>query len=111
MQLLGMLFFITVLSQTACAPPEGAPFPEEIRFSAPGQFLFRAQGNWAHPANTASGEKTRLSWLDDYLSRSHLCPSGYEILQRIPERLKMSPKIDAEDQQLRWITYVGNCSS
>jgi hypothetical protein len=102
---------MAVLSQSACALLDGAPFPEKMRFNAPGQFVFEAQGTWAYPANTATGERERLSWLDEYLSRSHECVSGHQITQRIPEHLRMSPKKSVEDQQQRWITYMGNCTS
>jgi len=94
-----------------CASPDGAPFPERIKFTSPGHFLYVTQGTWDYPANSASGEKERLSWLADYLSRSHACPAGHQIAQRILGYIPMSPKRSVEDQEQRSITYVGNCLS
>jgi hypothetical protein len=104
MRLQKMLLFAVVLSQSGCASPEGAPFPENIRFESPQHFVFVAKGTWIYPANTTPGEDARLSWLTDYLSRSKACPSRYQITQRKPEHQPLSPKASAEDQELRSIT-------
>ena len=109
MRLQWVILLIGVLSQASCASSEHPPFPAKVEFNAPGHFVFVAKGSWEFPANTASGEKMRLSWLTDYLGQTRACQSGYKISQRVPEYLKLSPKKSVEDQRLRSITYTGEC--
>jgi hypothetical protein len=93
----------------ACASSVGSPFPSSITFNGSQQFIFTAKGTWAFPANTASGEKGRLDWLNHYLTQNDRCPSGYQIISRTPEPLEFSLKRSAGDQQQRSITYIGQC--
>ena len=93
----------------ACASSDGSPFPSSITFNGSQQFVFEAKGTWVFPANTASGEKGRLDWLNHYLTENGRCPSGYRIISRTLEHLEFSPKLGAENQQQRAITYIGQC--
>jgi hypothetical protein len=93
----------------ACASVNDSPFPSSIAFTGSQQFIFVARGTWAFPANTASGERARLDWLNHYLTQKGRCLSGYQIISRTPEHLRLSSKRSVEDQRQRSITYIGQC--
>ena len=107
---------MTVLLLSGCAL-EGAPFPSSFKVTGAGQFEFVARGNWIYPANTTEGETERLSWLHGYISEHHICPSGYTIVERAPERStgpprlgrKGSPRVSLSDQLTGSVKYVGRC--
>lgn len=103
------LMIVTALT-ASCASELGAPFPASFEMTGSNQFRFVASGTWEHPANTRSGEEARLHWLAEFLTKNHLCPAGYDIVDRQRERVPMSFRARIEDQELRQITYVGRCA-
>jgi hypothetical protein len=115
---LRLIWTLTMILLSGCAP-EGAPFPSSFKVTGPGQFEFVARGNWVYPANTASGEAERLTWLRGYISEHQICPSEFTIVERTPERStessrlgrKGSPKVITDNQLIGSVKYVGRCES
>ena len=99
---------LSMMLLSGCAL-EGAPFPSSFKITGPGQFEFVASGNWLYPANTAAGEAERMMWLNSYISKHQTCPSGYTIVERMPQPLSGSPRASRDNQSTRSIIYVGRC--
>ena len=93
----------------ACSSELGAPFPATFYMKFSDEFEFVAAGTSDYRANTSEGEKGRMDWLSGYLARNHICPFGYDIIDRQPEPVTMSPKANVEEQSYRSITYIGRC--
>src|SRR5215510_14741055 len=98
---LGSMWVTTMLLLSGCAPA-GAPIPSSVKVTGPGQFEFIARGNWINPANTAAGETERLAWLSGYISDHQICPSGYTIVERTPERSAESPRSKRGPPSANW---------
>ena len=107
---------MTILLPCGCAL-EGAPFPSSFKMTGPGQFEFVARGNWIYPADMSEGEAERMAWLTGYISEHHICPFGYTIVERTPERStgppklgrKGSPRASPTDPVTGSVKYVGRC--
>jgi hypothetical protein len=104
---LRVIWAMTILLPCGCVL-DGAPFPSFFKITGPGQFEFVASGNWLYPAKTAAGEAERMVWLKSYISEHQTWPSGYTIVERMPQPLSGSPRASRDDQLIRSIRYVGN---
>jgi hypothetical protein len=108
---------MTIFLPCGCAI-EGASFPPPLKMTGPEQFEFVARGNWIYPANIAEGEAERLTWLRGYISEHHICPFGFTIVERTPERRKalpeLGPRTPASANRNYKLTgsvkYVGRCT-
>lgn len=67
------------------------PYPD-------GTFRMRTSINMGRP-DTETGERSRITFLEDWLRGERLCPAGYEITSRT-----VTPKGLASD-----VIYVGRC--
>ena len=93
-----------------CAEEQSMPFPAHIEFQQNDAFQFTAKGTWEFPATTSAGERARVSWLSQYLTKEQRCPFGYKIVERTTSGHRTG-KHNPEDDDIISITYEGKCLS
>jgi len=68
------------------------------------RFRYEAKAGPVYRPDTAAGERTRISWLQQYLTDNKLCPNGFTIEQRKVVLVRRAALADLYN-----IIYYGKC--
>ena len=91
------------LGLAACASVD-RPAMTEFEPLGESEFRYEATADVVYPAESATAEAERMSWLETYLADNSLCPSGYEITERKPVLVQQAALGDVHR-----IYYTGTC--
>ncbi len=80
-----VLFAISMLAMAGCTM-RGLDTTLTPQLLADGQvvYVYSDLANFAQPDQDAEAEKLRVRDLNDWVNDSGICPSGYEVIKRLP---------------------------
>lgn len=108
MKLLGVISVLLAGVSGGYVNDLDAPFQTQVLLQGDGKLLYTAATTPADLPNDRHGDQLRLHYLGRYLAAKHLCPNGYDVLDK-----KVAPDVRPRkydmDERDGWVTYSIAC--